>query len=66
MSEQRGPLPVRAADGRRPLSCSSKPATMKLLLLVLLCVSSIKSQGVTDYDDEVVILFIINNKSKND
>jgi len=39
---------------------------MKLLLLVLLCVSSIKSQGVTDYDDEVVILFIINNKSKND
>lgn len=36
---------------------------MKLLLLFLLCVSSVQSQGFLDYEDEVVVLILINNLS---
>ncbi|POI32312.1 hypothetical protein CIB84_003935 [Bambusicola thoracicus] len=40
---------------------------MKLLLLLLLCIPAIKPQASADYDNEVVILIIINeNKSEND
>lgn len=42
-------------------------STMKLLLLLLLCIPAIKPQASVEYDNEVVILIRIDeNKSEND
>lgn len=42
-------------------------STMKLLLLLLLCIPAIKAQASVEYDNEVVILIRIDeNKSEND